>query len=379
MSGDVKKVSNKTLPVTQVAVTDLSDMLAPKGGRRMALPGFDDEFIDFPDYIIRITDRIWHERKVDMIYDYYAKDCIVHTQLGTGTGVQPVVDGTHATMTAFPDRVLDADNVVWSEDAPQAGSDNPVFYSSHLITSKMTNLGPSEFGRATGRKTRVITIADCACRDNVIFEEWLVRDYAAIVTHLGFDVAQTAAQLAKDDVASGKDIVKNHADNYMRVQAGKTLPTTKVEHPEQDIKGFVESYFGAIWQNQNYHQLPEFYDFRVAARYAGDRNLYGHDQIQPVIAALLSGLSNIKISIDHISDIPYLGEARDIAVRWSLSGEHLQDGAYGPATGAKLYILAISQFRLINGRIREEVTIWDDVALRRMIEGARLRQDSPNG
>jgi hypothetical protein len=35
--------------------------------------------------------------------------------------------------------------------------------------------------------------------------------------------------------------------------------------------------------------------------------------------------------------------------------------------------MGVSQFRVMNGRIREEVTIWDDVAVRRMIEGARLR------
>ncbi|MCU0730571.1 MAG: hypothetical protein MUE84_03185, partial [Hyphomonas sp.] len=28
------------------------------------LPGFDPEFVDFPHYIIRITERIWHDRAV---------------------------------------------------------------------------------------------------------------------------------------------------------------------------------------------------------------------------------------------------------------------------------------------------------------------------
>ncbi|MEL6753966.1 MAG: ester cyclase, partial [Pseudomonadota bacterium] len=70
--------------------------------------------------------------------------------------------------------------------------------------------------------------------------------------------------------------------------------------------------------------------------------------------------------------IPYLGEARDVAVRWSVAGTHSDDGRYGPATSAPIYILGVSQFRAMNGRIREEVTIWDDLALRRQIETARL-------
>lgn len=369
----------KHLPITQVATTDLSEMLKPQGGQRMALPGFDAEFVDFPDYIIRITDRIWHDRKVDMIYDYYAKDCIVHTQLGTSIGVQPVVDGTYATMKAFPDRVLDADNVIWSEDAPQEGSDNPVFYSSHLITSKMTNLGPSEFGPATGSKVRVITIADCACRDNIIFEEWLVRDYAAIVQDLGFNVADTALRLAKDDVSTGLDIVKNHANTITRIQSSKALDGAKTEPDQTNFDAFIERFFKAIWQDGDFSRLGEFYDFRVGARYPGAKDLYGPDQVEDVIDGVLSVLSDVKICIDHICDIPYLGEARDVAVRWSLTGRHTEAGEYGLATDSDIYLLGISQFRMMRGRIREEVTIWDDVAFRRMIDGIRLRQVSANG
>jgi len=73
-----------------------------------------------------------------------------------------------------------------------------------------------------------------------------------------------------------------------------------------------------------------------------------------------------------VADIPYLENTRDIAVRWSLAGTHSGDGFY-EATGANVYIMGVSQLRVMNGRIREEVTIWDDVAVRRMIEGVRLR------
>lgn len=345
-------------PITHVATTDLTDMLNPQGGQRMALPGFDAEFVDFPDYIIRITDRIWHERKVEMIYDYYAKDCIVHTQLGAGVGVEPVVDGTRATMTAFPDRVLDADNVIWSEDPPQSGSSNPVFYSSHLITSNMTNAGPSEFGPATGKKVRVITIADCACRNNVIFEEWLVRDYAAIVEQLGLNVREIAHSLAARDSQSGLNIAAEHTEKieYIRATACLTGKSDTV----------LERYFATIYQDQAWERLGEFYDFRVGARHPYGKDLYGPSQVKQSIQSLLAPLTDIQVSIDHICEIPYLGEARDIAVRWSIAGRHKD-------LGEDVFILGISQFRMMRGRIRQEVTLWDDVAIQRMYQGMRLR------
>ncbi|MEO0412522.1 MAG: ester cyclase [Pseudomonadota bacterium] len=362
-----------TLPITHVATTDLSEMLSPKGGQRMQLPGFDDEFVDFPDYIIRITDRIWHERKVDMIHQYYAANCIVHTQTGTVIGAQPVIDNTLATMEAYPDRVLDADNVIWSQDAPQPGSDNPVFYSSHLITSKMTNLGPSEFGPATGNKILVKTIADCACRDNGVFEEWLVRDYAAIVAQQGLDVPAVASDLARADVEAGLDLLAIHGQGIARVRNGEVpAPPTEVS-PEAAPGAFAQHVFKAIWENQAWGALQDVYDFRVDGCYPCGRSLYGPDQLQPVLEDLLGALSDVKVSVDHVCDIGYLGEARDVAVRWSLAGKHTGISSYGAPIGHDLYLLGISQWRIMRGRIREDVTLWDDVALRRMIEGARLR------
>jgi predicted ester cyclase len=361
------------LPITKVATTDLSELLNPVGGQRMALPGFDAEFVDFPDYIIRITDRIWHERNVELCLKYYAPDSVIHTQGGQIIGAQIVVDNTHATLKAFPDRVLDPDNVIWSKDAPQPGSDNPVFYSSHLITSKMTNLGPSEFGDATGKKIKVITIADCACRDNVVFEEWLVRDYAAIVQQMGLDVDAKAKELAAEDVAAGFDLVAHHAANHASVLEAPVRLTDKPETPEKKPFAFAKSFFSHIWGQKNFSKLPEYYDFRVNATYPGERFFYGHDQITPLLTDLFAAIPDAQMKIEHVADIPYLETTRDIAVRWSLAGAHTGDGFYGKATGANVYIMGVSQFRVMNGRIREEVTIWDDVAVRRMIEGVRLR------
>lgn len=350
-----------THPITHVATTDLSDMLNPQGGPRMSLPGFDAEFVDFPDYIIRITDRIWHERKVELCLKYYSEDCLIHTQSGDIIGAQTVVDNTYTTMKAYPDRTLDADNVIWSE----VGDD--IFYSSHLITSKMTNLGPSEFGPATGKKVRVFTIADCAVRANRIFEEWLVRDYAAIVLQLGFNVDDIAGKLAKDDIEKGYDLIAFHADNFDL--------TTQKPHVKaaNETQSFITAFFDDIWNAKDFAKLGDYYDFRVGAKYPGLRDFYGHDEVGHFFDELLTALSDTKLRIEHLADIPYLGEARDVAVRWSLAGTHSGEGFYGEPTHAPVYIMGVSQFRIIRGRIREEVTVWDDVAVRRMIEGARLR------
>lgn len=354
-----------TLPITQVATTDLSEMLNPQGERRMDLPGFDSEFVDFPDYIIRITDRIWHDRDVELCAKYYTEDCLIHTLTGQIIGAQTVVDNTYATMKSFPDRVLDADNVIWSDD----GDD--VFYSSHLITSKMTNLGSSEFGAATGRKVRVRTIADCACKANKIFEEWLVRDYAAMVIHMGFDVDVIAAKLAADDIAAETSLIAFHASSHADVMAQNQLKTTKPSWPETDPLRFAQTMLTDYLTVDGLETLSDVYDFRVSGLYPGDRDFYGHDELGAFWGELFAAIPDARFRFEHLADIPYLGEARDIAVRWSLAGHHTGEGLYGEPTGAPVYIMGVSHWRVMNGRIRQDVTVWDDVAVRRQIETAR--------
>jgi hypothetical protein len=342
----------------RVATTDIADMMNPGSERRMALPGFDPEFVDFPHYIIRITERIWHDREVDLCLKWYSEDCAIHTLAGPIVGAQTVVDNTWATLDAFPDRRLDGDNVVWSDEGD--GS----FLSSHLITSKMTNLGDSDFGPATGKRVLVRTIADCLCRDNRVVEEWLVRDNLALVEQLAFDPQTVAAKQAAADAARGRSLTDVLAPYHAEVfSAADAAPQTEAAQVAVDL-------LRAAWQDGDDGRAQALSDFRLNAWVPGGTFLYGPDQLaqwrQPVRAAFGP---RARLRIEHIAEVPYLGEARDVAVRWSLAGWHESAGRYGEASGAPLLIMAVSHFRVIAGRAREEVTIWDDIAVLRQVSG----------
>ena len=58
-----------------------------------------------------------------------------------------------------------------------------------------------------------------------------------------------------------------------------------------------------------------------------------------------------------------------IAVRWELTGTHDGGALYGPATGEPIYILAVTHWRIAHGMIADEVTVFDEVALMRQMEG----------
>ncbi len=359
----------KQAPITHVATTDIADMLHPSPSlRRMPMNRFDEEFVDIADYIIRITDRIWREKKIGLCLRYYSEDSAIHTLTGDIIGARTVEANTYATLKAFPDRTLDGDNVIWS------GDDREGYYSSHLITSRMTNLGPSEFGPATGKRVRIRTIADCLCLQNKIIEEWLVRDNAALVMQLGFDLAGTAHAQAEGDLKQGRNVVANLAEmrDYCRRSAAKMDIGSALPSPEREPAAFANAVFGSIWNGRRPDLLPSAFDFRVGAHLTAGRDLYGTVEYREYLERFFTAVPDLAVSVDHVADIPYLGAARDIAVRWTLSGAHKGDGLFGPASGAPICIMGVSHWRVVNGRIREEWTVFDELAVHRQIETHRL-------
>jgi predicted ester cyclase len=337
-------------------------------GRRMPMKGFDEEFVDIADYIIRITDRIWHEKKIELCRDYYSDDGVIHTMTGDISGAAIVEANTRATLEAFPDRTLDGDNVIWS------GNEDDGYYSSHLITSRMTNLGPSEFGPATGKRARIRTIADCLCLESRIVEEWLMRDNAALVSQLGFDPQSVAKTQASKDKAEGKNLISALAEwrGETAGRAGLISGAQLPEHPETNPEQFANYVINTLWNQNDLDALSMVFDFRAGAHLTNGRDLYGTLEYREYCEAVHGALGEMSASVDHVACIPYLGDAVDIAVRWTIAAKHCGDGLFGAASGAPVFILASSHWRVINGRIREEWTVFDELALLRQIAAHRL-------
>ena len=51
------------------------------------------------------------------------------------------------------------------------------------------------------------------------------------------------------------------------------------------------------------------------------------------------------------------------STRWRLAGTHAGHGAFGPPSGAQVLILGITQAHVWNGRIQQEWTVVDELAV----------------
>ncbi len=339
---------------------------APADGAPGGLPGFDPEFRDIVDYILRITYRIWEGKQVGLCYDYYSEDCPVYTLAGYSQGAEVVTQNTIRTLGGFPDRTLHADNIVWGGDAETG------YHSSHLISTHMTNLGPSEFGPATGREATIQVIAHCVCRENRIVEEWLVRDNLSLARQLGVDVNAWVEQKAAEPLASDSTFAKWLGSEFDRVS---NLPRERRAYPADaaaDPEAVIAASLNNIWSTRLVGDANLLYAEDAVLHASARDAIRGTTDIARFYMDMLSCLPDAKVAVDYTCKNSMLDDATYVAARWALAGHHTGGTLWGPATGAPVFILGESQYKLVDGKVVEEWLVFDELAILTQVARARL-------
>ena len=292
------------------------------------MKGFDPKFRDFPDYIIGITREIWEDRGIETLNLYYADDIVVRSPTSVVVGNRDVIGATMSTLAEFPDRTLLGEDVIWS-GTPEEG-----MLSSHRLLSTATHLGDGVYGTATGKRLVYRIIADCHAINNQINDEWLIRDQGAIVRQMGWEPRDYAADLIRNE---------GGPENCAR-------PLT----PETDRPGPYKGRGNDSEWGQKYADIlsrimhadlsviASEYDRAVQSEYAGGTTGHSHAPVDRFWMTLRASFPSAEFRIDHQigRDDPMMPPRA--AVRWSLTGKHDGWGAFGPPTGADVYVLGAS-------------------------------------
>ncbi len=322
------------------------------------MQGFDAEFTDLPDYILKITERIWEGRQVGAIRRYYDEHCIVRTPMALLSGAEAMVSGTLATLHLFPDRRLLGEDVIWSGDEARG------FYSSHRIFSPMHHRGDGAFGPATGRFVKVRAIADCAVKDNRVYEEWLVRDQAAIVRQTGQDPRTFAAAQVASEIARGGTpgvFLPEHD------APGRYQPTEAHLDEALAYAGMLQE----VVEHKALGRLREHYEEAVAVEVPGGECVHGKAALDAFWLGYLAAFPDVRFTLEHLIGRNDPGRGVRVAARWSLRGRHAGHGAFGTPSGADVYVMGISHAEFANGRVLREWVLVDELAIWRQIALAR--------
>ena len=352
--------------VNAVGHHDYNDFLKLTRSKQI-LTGFDPQYHDFVDYIMKITHQIWEEKGIGIIYDTYHNNVTMHLGSFNLSGIQSVISGTLQTLHAFPDRRLIGQNVIWSRHGENG------YLSSHRILSTATNLNDSSFGPATGKRISFRTTVDCAAENNRIYEEWLVRDNLWIVRQLGYDPHEVARRMAKQTVAAGVQVTHFGLDENMR---GQIMPEKYVAK-DHDIGEWVLQAMSEMYQCRLFNKVTQYYNENSVVHYICDKDLTGHLQIQGMFIHFFASFPNANFIVERVTCNEGIErETYDVAVRWRLSGIHEGYGYFGKPSFKPVEILGITHFSIVERKIVEEWVTFDALdVLKQTYAGDFERED----
>ena len=336
--------------VTTIRKRDAHEIKEPRGERTQTLDGFEPKFVDIVDYIVRITDEIWADRAMGRIYDTYDSSCVVYSSYGVVRSVEEVMASTAATLNAYPDGEIHHLNVSWKR------IDQNEFYTSHLGFSRSTNLGPSAYGPATGRRVGIRFCADCVIRSNRIHTEWLVRDSGAQVRQLGLDAHEVAKKLA-DSPAMEENVVS------VPTRLDGQVPRRPLGLPTETMDGYIREMFHDLWNLRRLDHLGNYYATDIISHSSGGRVAIGLRNLSALILQILTSLPDAMIEVQHICH----SEETDgviVSVRWTIYGTTKKGGFLGDTPeGKPVAMMGMSHLRFAGDKIVEEWTLFDEVGI----------------
>lgn len=342
-------------------------------GPAQTLPGFEPQYRNIVDYIVRITHRIWESadhagapRDVDYIGACYAPDSRVFDDYGLQTGSTKIIADTRHTTGAFPDIALDATEIIWAGDAETG------FRSSHRVRITGTNTGPSRYGPPTGRRTDFFCIANCVSKQNDIFLEHVNYNTAAMLADLGLDPAAEAARLAADPPAGWPRGANTWA--ALRRAGGPPRPISEAEPVVAgfDPDAFARAAARAFWTGEG-GDLSASHAEILRASGPAHLALDGRAALEDWAARMRRALPDPDFSVDEVYWMGNPAEDLRIATRWSMEATHSGDSpALGPATGARLQLWGLTQQTVRDGRVVEEWLLYNELDAMMQAAAARL-------
>ena len=303
--------------------------------------GFDSEFKNLKDYILKITYRIWEERGVERIRDYYGEKAPVKTPTSVSYSVDDVISSTWDILKMFPDRQLIGEDVIGSEDLPGT------FYSSHRILSTATHLGDGFYGSPSGSKLTYRVVGDCICRENKVIDEWMVRDQSAIVKQIGLEPDQFARQLISKLKEKGSEIPT--AEELVSRWTGPPDSGTL----DGAVKKLAQTY-QAIWEQSEFNILEKSHNRACQVFGPGARVIYGSERVVEFLKDYIDSFPNGSYRVHHWILNEEGGKNDRIALRWSYTADHSGQGTFGEPTGAPVLIMAITHVELQEGQVVRE-------------------------
>ena len=343
-------------PVLQVERRDYTDLVPTDRPRAHGMRGFDPVYTDIVDYIIRCTHRIWDERDIGLIYSHYTHNAVIYYPLGTIYNREDIVRDTIQRLVTFPERRGMATHVIWN------GNDVDGFYTSHYVTGSGRHTQDGPYGPPTRRPFTTRTVADCMVLENRIYREWIVSDSMGLLRQLGLDPNSIAEARAAELIAAGQPLLDIGETGRLPGQAPPDAePDLSIAHSDTEVQALRDLH--EIYNKRMFGRIKEIYAPQVQWHGPLMKEIYGRAGVLHQTMALVGSIPDCAYTVQHICSVSCEEGGEKVAIRWTMEGHHLGWALLGKPTGHRIFVLGITHLHIVDGRIVEDWTLYDELSM----------------
>lgn len=117
--------------------------------------------------------------------------------------------------------------------------------------------------------------------------------------------------------------------------------------------------FAQVWSAGNLHLVDELAAPDIVVSYpVPPEPMRGPEAFKAFLGTLFEGLPDVRVTVDEM-----VAEGEKVACRWTMTGTH--DGPlFGfPATGNQVQISGFAHYRIVDGKVVEEIGAGNSLAL----------------
>lgn len=299
--------------------------------------------------------KIRDQGALGLVHDIFVHSAELRTQTGRVYGRDDISSSLAAELAAFShQRVLATQEVLDQSGLAWAAS----------VKAKHT--GVSLLGPATDRPVTYASIEIHRLAAGRIRDGWQVVDTSHILRQLG--VSPDAAALAEQMLGNG---FVGWALGEIRPGLGQMAPPRKGPIPKRiDCAADAVIALDYIWNHRRLDLLDTLYSKRIQAHWPDGQRFTVADSIRRSVLALLAAVPDATLLVEH----SVMGD-KSCGIVWRLLGHHTGPGFGMAPSGVRVKVQGVSIYRMAQGRIVKEWTLFDEIGVRAQILASSRRRD----
>ncbi|MGB0905634.1 MAG: ester cyclase, partial [Mangrovicoccus sp.] len=158
---------------------------------------FDFERRDPHGFLENSAEAIWGDRNLAAIHKYFATDMVSRSPMRVFENRESLINEAMSDLAEFPDLQMLSEDVINCDTGLEKALD-PGLFSAQRMTLKASHIGDGQYGQATGKAVQFRVMSDRWYSSEKLYDEWLVRDTAAILRQLDQQPEDWARRILQD-------------------------------------------------------------------------------------------------------------------------------------------------------------------------------------